>query len=281
MPPASYYLENLNLDKVAEEILNGREGEKPVSDFDFRDAKTAVWAAAEAWLSRDIHDLRITKIEQKERMEIMVPLIGMQGIRQVKDIEGIVLGKTSLTKDFAGRKAIVDWKTSNTLDVRWRERMIDSLQWRLYAYDDTDLFFYRGITREGDTREVAIEVPWTNKKEVDEIIAGIANQRHSLVVAGLEIWPRKFGMSTCHAYGDECPFFADCRGYEGIPRKAIEDSDLSFTEIERFLLCPEKSRRLKLLPSGYDGTEATAFGSIVHRGLAELWRQASEKFGND
>ena len=54
----------------------------------------------------------------------------------------------------------------------------------------------------------------------------------------------------------------------------IEKKPLSYSGISTFMLCPEKYRRQQ--EDGSADSEETIFGSVVHAGLAEAYRQAKE-----
>ena len=55
--------------------------------------------------------------------------------------------------------------------------------------------------------------------------------------------------------------------------------ELSYTKMKLFMLCPERYRRTVLGISTTEDpiekdSDATAFGSVFHAGIAELYRQA-------
>lgn len=266
MPPVEHYLEQVDWEAVAREILNVREGCPKLPEFDFEDAKKMVAAAAQKWLLQDVLDLEITNIENA---------FSLSGIgRGVIDLQGRVRGLTRDTADYSGARILFDWKTSkNTLDTKWKDRLIDSWQWRLYARaTNAHLVGYRGISRSTlQCRQILIEVPWTNEAEVDRHFRGIAEMRRALVAAQLPVWPQHAPFA-CGAYGRECVFLADCRS-GACPPKPIEYlSELSYSAAERFLLCPELARRTMISDESQD-TEETLFGNAVHRGLAALYQQ--------
>jgi hypothetical protein len=301
LPPAEEYLAQIDLDRVAHEILALRPGEQELTVSDYEDAQTAVLAAADTWLARDIADMTITGVEQPFSTLYHVPGQEPQSVRGIKDLVGWAQGHVAPLKqhlvdnDIVGPvRLIVDWKTTaNTLDVKWRERLIDSWQWRLYAdnerLDSTIVVNYRGISRpkydlekantpdgKCDTRDVFIVVPPTNALEVQGCVEGVSRQYRALIESGLQVWTRKMP-SSCGAYGRTCTFFDDCRDYDAIPKYSVAARELSYSSIDRFMLCPELYRRMEKTEQG-DGSESTRFGVAVHAGLAELYRQVKEKF---
>jgi hypothetical protein len=266
LPSFLEYSAVLDLDKVAEEIARTEPGELALPQYDFADAKRAVWLAGETWVPVDILEFKIEGLESR----FSSPISG------VKDMTGIIKGNgfAKELEPFTGRKFVLDWKTTRTaLDAEWERRQIDSWQWKIYAaQEEADVFIYRGISRNGKTREIVLKVPDTNRDNVRDYIRGVGNIRDSLV--SLAVYPRHMPYA-CNAYGRECPFYGDCS--EGrMPLKIIEPKTLSYTSMETLLLCPEKYRRSVMTPGANDNDD-NLFGKAVHRGLAELYRQVKEK----
>ena len=277
------YLDCLNFDLIAEAIETVRENEKPLATYDAEDARVLVWNALERWLESDVKDLLITHVEQK----VWVPIPGAPAaVTGVLDMQGQIRGLEKETKPFSGGRIIVDWKTTGgKLDTTWKNRLLDSFQWRLYSYFlGAKLFNYRGISRDGETRNLLIEVPETNDEEVIEYLSGASKMMGGLISSDLEVWPRHMPYA-CNAYNRECPFYNDCRDYEAIPKMPVRFLErfkngvieLSFTRLERFLLCPEKERRALVDKDSLE-TDETNFGSSVHRGLAAAYKQVAEMF---
>lgn len=277
-PPVEDYWNQLDSDKIAAAITTSEKGLVKLTEWDFEDAKRLIWNAAEKWLPRDLSEFIIAPDGIEKRMSL-----DWGGKLQVKgyiDIEGTFRGTIKPFTEYAGDKFVLDWKTSkNTLDTDWRERLIDSWQWRFYhTGNDAKVIIYRGLSRNGETKEVLLAPPVSTKEETLEYIRGTIAMRQSLIQLGATVYPRHRPFA-CHAYGRECPFYADCDNYDTIPKVALLDSEMSYSRLEHLLLCPEKHRRL-VLQNDADDSEETDFGQAVHRGLAEVWRQAFEKFGN-
>lgn len=279
-PPVEQYFEQLDQEKIAQAIIHDEDGkEVKLTEWDFEDAKRLIWNAAEKWLVRDLRELIVAPDGFEKRMSLEWG--GSKPMKGYIDMEGQLRGTIKPFIDYAGRPFVLDWKTSkNTLDTEWRERLIDSWQWRIYhAATDCGVIIYRGLSRNGDTKELLIAPPETTKREVQEYVSGALAMRNALVTLGAEVYPRHKPYA-CHAYGRECPFYTDCDNYDSIPRQALEDKEMSYSRLEHLLLCPEKHRRL-IIEAGADDSEETTFGQAIHRGLAETWRQAFEKFPNE
>lgn len=271
---------SLDTERVAAEVL-GPEPEK-LSTVDFEDAKQCVYEASQAWLEVDLANFHMTGVEKTYQD---------QRFKAILDLEGTVLEEPDYKgyKSYAGARVIFDWKTTTGgLDAIWADRLIDSWQWRLYANLEPKaaLFIYRGIRRPANLdelqrvkmREVVVEVPPTNAAEADEFLGAMLAQRDNLVTSDLQVWPRN-RPAYCNVYNKACPFTADCDRYTMPRTKLVETGHLSYSSILTLLGCPEKYRRMRLLrqendDTVVDETDETRFGSAVHRGLAEVWRQA-------
>lgn len=242
---------------------------QPMPDHEFEDAKKMVWTLAENFATRDANEFIVEGVER----QILVGS-GDRVLRGVVDVRGVVNSTLKPFNQFNGRRFIVDWKTSsNKLGTDWRARLVDSWQWRIYAYEyDAAVVIYRGVNRDEETNELIIEVPPTNRDEVEEYLEGGFVQREALVAAKLEVWPRIKKYSTCEAYGQTCPFYDDCRQYESIPRVAMDLRTMSYTQFENFYLCPERSRRMLLLGDGSE-SESSLLGKAVHRGMESVYHQ--------
>jgi hypothetical protein len=270
-------LANLDMEKVAEKIwFDG------MRDYDFQDAKECTWNAAMKWLHRDVVEFDITNVEVLREADIAgFPIKGYI------DVRGMLRGKIPALSKWADKPFVLDWKTSkNKLSTAWKNRLVDSLQWKLYCLLEPEypgLIIYRGISRQGDVREVIIEPPAKEHMvaEVEAIVGPVSHFIQHLKES--EVWPRNMPAS-CHAFGYECPFYNDCEDNE-MPPRAIDVEHLSYSSLTRFLLCPERLRREKLVylealeaevegEIEPDGTDATRFGNAVHRGLEELYKQA-------
>ncbi len=278
LPPFEDYFNQLDHEKIAAAIL-GPEGTPKMADYDLSDAKSIIWAAGEKFLPRDLYDMQITGIEEQYQEKLDFSW-GSQVFRGIKDLKGVLNGRLNVTKKFAGKKVVIDWKTTgSTLDTTWDERLMDSWQWRKYLYfDQADVMIYRGLNRDGKTRELIIERPPDLEEQVLIQLEGVSLQRNALVKAGLTVYPRKMP-GACGAFGRECPHWTACR--TGTMRKQAlsEDETFSYSSMDLFMLCPEKYRNSRLF-KGEDDTEESIFGVRVHAGLAEMYSQSKELFQN-
>jgi len=266
--------ERIDFEAVAKAVLGGLD---KFPEGEFEDAKRIVWALCENYLARDVREFALEEPEQK----LLITGLPNQTapIKGYLDLHGHLRGTCKPFVAYAGEAFVLDWKTTGgSLDTQWKNRLMDSWQWRIYAHmTGAAMAIYRGVNREEETREVIIEVPQTNSAEVREYCEGGLGMRGALVQAGLTVWPRVMKKHSCEAFGRECPFWDDCRDYT-MPRQSLPDKEMSFTQFERFFLCPEFHRRLILEPEA-DGGEESFFGTAVHRGMAEVYRQA-RSWGN-
>lgn len=257
-----------------EKIATSVKGNGVVGDIDFKDAKGLVYTFGDNFAARDFECFDILG------SEILIEIVDLP--YQTQPIIGYVDVAARVKQDcnikpfdaYRGQKVIIDWKTRDgELDTRWKNRLVDSWQHRIYAMAyDAKLAIYRGGNREEETREVIIELPETNTEEVREYCGGALAMRKALVQIGAEVWPRVMKSQACEAYGRDCPFWNDCRDYS-MPRKVLEDRKMSYTQFENFFLCPEKSRRMLLADYDEETNESLTFGKMVHRGCQELYGQ--------
>lgn len=276
LPPLENYLSQINLDRVAEAI-QGPEGTPRLAEYDEKDLKNMVWTAAEKFLVRDLHDMVIDGVEEPYERELHFPG-GAQVFRGIKDLTGTLHGRLNVTKKFAGRKVVIDWKTSHkTLDTTWDERLLDSWQWRKYLYfGGADVMLYRGVNAEGKTRELLIERPANLESSILAQLEGVSAARNSLINAGLTVYPRKMP-SACGAFGRECPYWTDCREHTMPQVALLPGRSFSYSSMDRFLACPERYRRGEI-ENEMENTEESNFGTAFHRGIAELYGQARQLF---
>ena len=251
-----------------------------LSLIDLEDAKELVWMGAERWLEEDIKNLSITHVEHK----ILVPLPGLNiSISGVLDLQG-KCNETGDLKQFSNSIYIADWKTSkSSLDSDWKTRLLDSWQWRIYSFAlGAKVFSYRGLSRKGETREVIFEVPENNDQQVVEYLKGASLMMRPLLESNLEVYPRHMPFA-CKAYGRDCPHLLDCKDYT-MPRKAVNDLkddpfkgylSISYSQLEKLFLCPERMRRDMIADKGEDSSEA-GLGKCVHAGLENLYKQATK-----
>lgn len=279
IPDFQQIVKYLDFNKIAEAISTDPKTGAPIvyrqSDLD--NIKDMIWTAAEKWLPRDLVEFQIDTIEQKIECEIA----GYK-IKAYQDVDGTLNGKLKPYDEYKAARFVLDWKTSaGELDTRWKNRLVDSWQWKLYTYmSGAKVFNYRGVSRRCEaeaclTRDVILEVPTTNKEEVEEFVRGALTQRSALIHDQLQVWPRNMP-DACNKYNRLCPFKDDCDMYT-MPRYAGDGNKvMSYSYITEFMLCPEKARRSEREEAGIDESEETSIGHGFHAGIAELYRQAKE-----
>lgn len=284
-PTWADYKDDFDLEAISQAVWTpGREGAAipRYTDDEFENIKEMVWSAAEKWVPRDIAELVVTGVEEKETMwyGTNAPTDEVKGFL---DVKGVLRGTMSPFGEFAGQTLIVDWKTRDgELSQEWKERLIDSWQWRIYAaMTGAKVINYRGISRNCDaflgcdTRDILIAVPDSNSAEVFEYLEGMTAQRNALIQIGATVWPRH-QRDACYKYRRECEYKLDCEMYT-MPKYVPEVGKvLSYTELDRFARCPEYSRRKLREDPGKDEDEATNIGSGFHRAMAALYLQLKE-----
>lgn len=264
----------IDWDKVERAIV----GDLPIMDFDLIDVKACVFAACERWLIQDIDNFQDITIES---------VIRRPGFKAYLDVRGVMTGAAKEFKAYKGKRFIVDWKsTKGLLDSKWKDRLLRSTQWRMYAWAEQEmpaLFMYRGIRRPAggvggmapETKDLCFdpgEYTQGNTAYTQLQIDGLTVMRNALIIAGLEIWPRHMP-DACTSYGQQCPYFADCDLGTMPTWVPPTGKDMSYSRWKSFQECPERSRR-NLMPGAPDGgSDATRFGSCVHQGLAEVYSQ--------
>lgn len=278
LPPLEDYASQLDFSKITEAIVGPptESGRQYLADYDYADVKKMVWAAAEKWLVGDILDLQVAGIEQEYIAGVAA--IPGQLFKGIIDLRGTLNGRLNSTKHYAGRRVVIDWKsTGSALDKVWDERLLDSWQWKKYLYfDNADVMIYRGIHRDGSTRELIIERPPGLEASVIDHLRGITVARNALITAGLDVWPRNMPQS-CGSFGRDCPYREDCRDFT-MPRGLVSiEKSISYSGMSKFLLCPERYRR-SVLEDGQEGTEESNIGVAFHRGAAELYTQVRDLF---
>lgn len=262
------------MDAVAAAIWSpDRSGATPTyTEDEFQNIKEMVYSAADKWLGRDLVTLTIVNIEQEGRLYAGTT----NEVKGYIDLEVTVNEGDNIApfNQYGGASMVIDWKTrGGELDQRWRERLIDSWQWRLYAaMIGAQLVSYRGVSAAceftgSDTKEIIIKVGDTNAVEVGEYIAGQTNMLASL--NGFTVYPRNMPWA-CNKGNVECPFKTDCDNYT-MPRFEPTPKVMSYTEFERFSHCPEYYRRSRQ-ESGQSA--AASLGQGFHRAMECLYRQA-------
>lgn len=246
--------------------------------FVLDEAKECIWQAVETWLLHDYKNLKIEGIE--ERLESGL-------LKGYVDLRGTITATSGPLSELSGKKFVLDWKTAGRLDAVWKIRLKLSWQWRIYCYlAGASVFVYRGISRAGDVSELILPVPPDNSAQVVEHVKRLERMRESLGDPR-ERWPRSLSQSACFSFGSPCAYLDFCTGKqesvqydpEAFARVFPHNGGTgpqyplwSYSTAGTFLACPERYR-LNLLLGQEEDTEAQAFGSFVHFGLAEIWRQ--------
>lgn len=278
-PDLAEVMSTIDAEAVGRAILTDKEGNDiTLAKHDFDDAVRLTWLAAEKWLPRDLFEIKIDGLELRQEMPIPYQRLPFKGFL---DVGGTTRGLIDPFKPFGGKPVIIDWKTTKN-DLKnpsdWKRRLLDSNQWVCYSeVYKAAVFIYRGLSRNGSTAELIINVPESNSREALEYISGVGVQVNALRDGGYEVFPRNRPFA-CHAYNRECKYKKDCDDYT-MPRQVLSpDKQLSYSFMNTFLLCPERARRESLETDGL-GSDDTLFGQCVHSGIAELYKQAYEKFG--
>lgn len=268
----SFFKQTINTDLVIQAIEDGEE-----LDSDQRQsAKELVWVLAETYLERDNNESKVLFTEEYFQSEKVAGTIDL--IQEVRY-------PIYIPKSYNGKKLVVDWKTSNssTFDKSFRERYVDSWQWKIYSYySNADLFEYRIISKStGDTLEILLKNSDEIRKSVENYLLGVNLLLSSLMEReDLYVWPRHMP-SGCNTYGKPCPFLERVCQYDHyIPSKSIS-LPLHYTTVETFLTCPERFRLTEVTKNDYGidtkSSSETAIGSAVHRGMEEIYTQLKEK----
>lgn len=245
--------------------------EEDFLDFEYGAIKEAVAAAVDAWVPEDSAHL-VVGVEQ----EVEIPFEGWEegeippeSARRAKGFLDLNL----LTRE--GRTIIVDWKTTGAKEMPQADKYSRSWQWRMYAAAlaaqvpvESIEVQYRVVTRDLQLGTISLIPSAYTVERVREQLQMVAAMNDA--IAEFTVWPQRMP-GSCKAYGRECPFTLDCANGT-MPRGAMRRKDLSFTYVDRFLLCPERARRVELEPEG-DSTEEAGFGSAFHRGMAEVYGQ--------
>ena len=265
LKPFSEIIQTIDWDRVTAEINAIEEGQPAMPDYERQDVRKLVLNAAERWLPQDLEEWQLDAVEER----FVHP-----SLRGILDLRGRHKGKYKVFEPFAGKKFICDWKTTRgKLDADWAERYQYSWQWKLYTipHPDTAVFSYRGISRDGSTREILVEVPPTSPQEALHYLEQLQVMRKAL---GDSLpWPRKMP-GSCRAYGRDCEFLDHCQNNRTHTGLIDISKPLSYSSAETFLLCPEKHRLMQLAAGNADDDETLAFGKAFHRGIAEVYTQA-------
>lgn len=288
----------LDLNLVSQKMEES-EGISRLTSFDLIEAKEMVLLAAETWLARDLQEFESIEVEKEYK----------NGKARL-DLVATHRGTMAPFDKTPGGKTIIDWKTTGTpVDSEaYRSRILldYSMQWKRYcaAEKTATLFIYRALSRDAATyrgkgenqkpaartKEFILEINSGHEDEVNLHYEGVATMLNSLIASKFIVWPRKMDREACFAYGSECTFYTDCVTNR-MPLVSISDdklkstdmsldldTELSYSKMRLFMLCPERYRRTVLAQDRDKrlDTDSSSFGTVVHAGLSELWRQAFE-----
>lgn len=275
LPDFDEVLANCDLEAIEAAIFTPKREGGSVPNYridDVQNIKEMLLLAGRRWLPGDLVELTDVEIEGKIESERMA-------LKAYLDITAVVRGVRKPFDGYPGARMTIDWKTRDgELDQRWKDRNVDSWQWKIYSSISNGILFnYRGVSRrcnatEYPCKDILLLVPESVDLEVEEYVQGKIAERNSLIELGLTVWPRSMP-DSCGMYGRECPFKGDCDAYS-MPRYLPETSKImSYTSLKNFGICPEKARRLENLPEGDSGDE-TNIGDGFHKAMAELYKQA-------
>jgi len=118
-PDAQELLETVDMDLVANEVW----GDGDLKDYDFEDAKQMVWNAAVTWLPRDVVEFDVEAVETKRNLPYIADGDRTHMVKGYLDLVGTMRGEVPALSKWAGRKFLLDWKTSkNALGTDWKNR---------------------------------------------------------------------------------------------------------------------------------------------------------------
>lgn len=270
-------IQGVDIDKV-----NYKMSLVPGSDKlgkDWNDAAELIYIALDSYLARDLQEFSEIEIESPRN----------KGKARL-DIIATMKGTVAPFSEFPGQKLIVDWKTTfSPVDTEaFSNKCKRSWQWREYKtlVPEAKLFLYRGLSRDysirsnGEvsrrSREIILRLNDTIPEETQQRSNNIYLMRNILGASQSNYpWPRN--TQSCEEYSIDCPFLKDCEMNLYPPSPSLDKfPEMSYSKKELFLLCPERYRRTVIaqlddaLEKDYDNT---TFGSVVHEGLAEIYRQ--------
>lgn len=275
---------NNEIDWLKVEIAIIAHQDKFIDTNKLREVNQMVHDAAEYFLPLDLQWFNIIGVEKEYLYTYSARVIPDKGVIDL--IFEIKADAGKPYKDYAGKKLIVDWKTTGgEINTEWRNRYIPSWQWKRYAAaEDAQLFEYRGISTKTywDGREfkkicspLIIDVPDNNYENTKEDYIATQTQKSSLL--HLEVYPRN-APAACYKYGETCLEKSDCDKFSMPQTALVNINHSSYSSDETFKLCPEKYRRYKLRDVREENYDSQSFtGTLVHRGLAEIYNQFKEK----
>lgn len=259
-------LVQLDLDQIASEIR--RDNAYPFDASDYKILTDMVLKAGEKWLIDDLQQYEFLSIEDETITETRPP------IKVVKDLVGKLVNPPNSLKSYLGKLVVIDWKTSSGgLDTRWAQRYVDSWQPKIYlaAPPLADLFIFRGVNHDLETRQVIVSTYNGVVTDVKDFTEGVAAMRESL--GKFPVWPQH-KPDACNAFNRPCPYLNDC--LDGtMPRQLLKIKEhISYSAIDSFLRCPERYRREQLEESAGSKDFNAAVGEAFHRGIAALYSTA-------
>jgi len=246
---------------------------------DWEDVNELIAIALDTYLARDLQEFADIEIESPRN----------KGKARL-DIIATCKGTLSPFDRHVTSKVIIDWKTTfSPVDGEgFKDKCVRSWQWREYKalVPEATLFIYRGLSRDysirasGDvaqrTREIILELNPTIPIEVAQQSNNIYLLRNILAASPNNYpWPRNW--QSCMDYSVECPFLKGCETNTYSPSPTLDKfPEMSYSKKELFMRCNERYRATVVaqmedtLEKDYDNT---TFGSVVHEGLAEIYRQ--------
>jgi hypothetical protein len=272
----------IDWDKVDSAIISADQ--ENISTEVFKVAKNMVMDATEYFLPLDLKWFTIVQVEKE--FEHTYGTLTDRGF-----IDLILKIKKTAGKpysDYADEKILIDWKTTGgELNTTWRNYYIESWQWKRYsANEGNKLFEYRGISSKtnwdgnrfvSSCAPLILSVPDNNYENVEDDL--LLRQKLRLALQNSTLYPRNMP-SACFKFNEKCEFFDGCAAGTSkrdlIPLEVLNKT--SYSSDETFLLCPEKYRLTKLTESRKDDFEnSSGMGTLVHRGLAEIYLQFKEE----
>ena len=243
-----------------------------------------VYDAAMYYLPFDYVNFEIISIEEEVFREVPDTIID----RAFMDL--ILKVKPQAEKpytEYEGKLMICDWKTtSSDFDTRWRQRYIESWQWKRYAcFNNAALFEFRGVSTktnwDGESKlshschPLIIAVPEDNEENVDKQIKAI--QSAKIALQNFIIWPRNMP-EACNKF-EACDYINDCANVTMPLVQLTLPEKTSYSSDNTFMLCNEKYRRLKLdenITKAVNYDSASIIGDLFHIGIQEIYKQAKE-----
>lgn len=276
----SEILNEIGIEEINESLLS-LPGADRLSGEDWKEISELIALGCDGFLARDLQEFYDIQTEKS-----------YGDGRAYLDLVARCRGTIEPFKAIKDELVVVDWKTTNSPvdNENWRTRCIRSYQWREYKFREPSakLFIFRGLSRSVDwrkkgeetepakrVREVVLHLPDSLIEDVSYRINLIDSMRASL--ADKEVWTKN--TQSCDDYGYTCPYLRDCES-NSMPRKLIELREMSFSQRETCLQCPERYRRNEIAKreGELNAEDSTNIGKVVHAGLQRIWDAAFQKF---